>query len=98
MRNGEAIASTLGGRRERPGWAFRCPCHGTGRKYSAIVFDNGYLFCHAGCDAGDIAAKLDELGLTDDGIVINPDPDEIARSEAARIAKARDMWDEALDQ
>jgi len=95
MRDGSAIAAALGGRRTSRGWEFPCPCHETHHN-SAIIFDSGVLYCHAKCDPRDIAAALDERDLRDDGKTVKVDYEKIARDDAAAIARARWMWENAL--
>jgi putative DNA primase/helicase len=67
MRDGRTIADKLGGHRGTKGWSFCCPCHND-RRASAAIYDNtGIVKCFAGCTREELEAKLDELGLVDDG-------------------------------
>ena len=97
MRDGNAIAEELNGRRVRRGWEFPCPCHRTNHN-SAILFDSGVLYCHAKCDPRAIAAALDKLDFPDDGKTVEVDYEKIAADEAARITEARWMWYAAMSE
>jgi putative DNA primase/helicase len=66
MRNGDAICRDLGGHRFGRGWKFRCPCHHDERP-SCVLFDDGGVWCFAGCPRDQVEAALDARGFTDDG-------------------------------
>jgi putative DNA primase/helicase len=58
------IATALEGRREGRQWRCRCPIHG-GRSLLVRDGDAGRIlvFCHGGCEARDVLAKLHRSGL-----------------------------------
>jgi len=95
MRDGAAIAATLGGRRAGKGWAFCCPCHAD-RTASCSIRDDGLVTCFAGCERREVYARLDELGFPDDEKFVAVSAEDIAASEAQRITEARRMWDDAV--
>jgi hypothetical protein len=67
MRDGEAIARTLGGKREGRSWKFHCPCPGHNDSTpSCSLRDDGLLHCFGGCDRAEVEQALDALGFTDD--------------------------------
>jgi putative DNA primase/helicase len=93
------IAAALEGRREGRQWRCRCPIHG-GRSLLVRDGDKGRIlvFCHGGCEAGDLLAELRRSGLTRNTsenhqlplMLRNDRPDE-----AARMKRALVIWREA---
>ena len=96
MRDGAAIASALDGYRSGKGWKFRCPIHNDNTP-SASIRDDGLVTCFAGCARAEVCARLDELGFVDDESKSTVSPEDIVANEAQRIAAARQMWTDALD-
>ena len=93
------IAAALEGRREGRQWRCRCPIHG-GR--SLLVREGGagrfLVFCHGGCEAGDVLAALRRSGLLGG----QPEHYQLPATrrsdcldEAARTARALAVWREA---
>jgi putative DNA primase/helicase len=92
------IAAALEGRREGRQWRCRCPIHG-GR--SLLVREGGagriLVFCHGGCEAGDVLAALRRSGLLGG----QPEHYQLPATrrsdcldEAARTARALAVWRE----
>jgi hypothetical protein len=61
-----AIATALEGRREGRHWRCRCPIHG-GRSLLVRDGDAGRIlvFCHGGCEAGEVLVELRRSGVLD---------------------------------
>ena len=95
MRDIAAIVARRDGRRSGRWWMFLCPCHGNVDTPSASISPTGYLHCFRGCSHDEIGAALDALGLVDDGEPSELDYEKLAADEAARIAKAQQMWADA---
>jgi putative DNA primase/helicase len=70
VRDGSAIIAKLGGRRHAKGWYFRCPCHSDRKPSASLYINTGIVECFAGCPREEVEAKLDELGLVDDGVAV----------------------------
>jgi putative DNA primase/helicase len=95
VRDGEAIAAALDGKRNGKGWSFRCPCHDDRVASCSIRDSDGLVTCFAGCPRTDVVAALDALGFTDqDG------PTTIIRAEdyEKRIHKAQADWAFAVEK
>ena len=92
------IAAALGGRREGRQWRCRCPIHG-GRSLLVRDGDAGRIlvFCHGGCETGDLLAELRRSGLLG-GPSENYQLPTMRRNdcpdEAARMARALAVWRE----
>ena len=92
------IAAVMEGRREGRQWRCLCPIHG-GRSLLVRDGDAGRIlvFCHGGCEAGDLLAELRRSGLLG-GPSENYQLPAMRRNdrpgEAARTARALAVWRE----
>jgi putative DNA primase/helicase len=94
-----AIAAALEGRREGRQWRCRCPIHG-GRSLLVCDGDAGRIlvFCHGGCEAGNVLAELRRSGLLSgppENYQLPPTRRNDRPDEAARTARALAVWREA---
>ncbi len=80
----DAIAKALSGCKVGTGWMALCPAHDDRKPSLSIRESNGkaLVWCHAGCDQGDVIAALKDLGLWSRGPRPNP------RSASCRITVA----------
>jgi hypothetical protein len=92
------IAAVLEGRREGRQWRCRRPIHG-GR--SLLVRDGEagriLVFCHGGCEAGDLLAELRRSGLirnTSENYQLPLMRRNVRPDEAARMKRALAIWRE----
>lgn len=94
MRDGEAIATALGGERYAKGWTFRCPVHDD-HKPSASIRDDG-LITRWVCGPErrrELWAALDKLGFTDDDRAARRvDPKTLEERLRASEKKAQALW------
>jgi len=97
MRDGDAISRALGGRGRRytSGWTFCCPVHKEKHPSCWMRLD-GRLICRsAGCSHEAIAAALDAMGFTDDGVAATPISEEDQQAlEAQAIHRAQQLWND----
>jgi hypothetical protein len=99
MRDGAAIARTLGGYRYNKGWMFRCPCHDDQEPSCSIRDFDGLVTCFARvaqCPRPNIEAALDALGFTDDR---KRKPATAAEKRAfveASIRDAQQKWEDTI--
>ena len=98
--NAEIVARTLGGRRNGKGWMVRCPVHEDRTPSLSITDGEGgklLVYCFAGCDARDVLASLQHLGLHHNtGVAVVPQIRRVAPREAdvasAWAARADRIW------
>src|SRR5262245_1945868 len=95
MRDGQAIARALGGKRISGGWQFKCPLHRDRVPSAAIRERDGLVTCFANCSRKDLEAALDRLGFVDNGQHARPrNRDEERAERQKRVRDVQQMWED----